>query len=377
MKRTETFIFAGGGTGGHLYPAVALAEKIKSAKPGCHIHFVGTARGIESRVVPELGYPLHRIVVRGFARQLTLKNLLAPFALVWSVLQCILLFVKIRPTAVIGTGGYVSGPVLFVAGLLRTPSVIQEQNSYPGVTTRMLAKVVDRVHLSFEESKQFFKCSQKLVVTGNPVREFDLAKDKKKIRKKLNLDTDAPTLLITGGSQGAHAINVVVMECLHQLLEETPLQVIWSTGRADLQIVQNKAAPFQDRVKVFEFITNMEDVMIAADLILARAGALTLAEITLCGLPAILVPYPFAAANHQERNARALQQVGAAVVLLQHELTNDVLLNTLKDLLRHPAKMTQMSRAAKQAAFPNAAADIVQSIFELIESRQAGVRHES
>jgi UDP-N-acetylglucosamine--N-acetylmuramyl-(pentapeptide) pyrophosphoryl-undecaprenol N-acetylglucosamine transferase len=372
----ETYIFAGGGTGGHLYPAVALADKLKELRPDCSIHFVGTARGIESRVLPDLGYSLHLITVRGVVRSFTLKNLLAPFALLWSLLQCVVLLIKIKPTAVIGTGGYVSGPVLFVAGILNIPSLIQEQNSYPGATTRLLANVVDRIHVSFEDSKKYFKRTEKLVVSGNPVRKFDLSRDKNLAREKLGLATEAPTLLITGGSQGAHAINKVMLQSLEHLMSETPLQVIWSTGKSDEQRVLQETARFGTRILAAPYFSDMEYVLSAADLIVARSGALTLAELTLYGLPSILVPYPFAAANHQETNARTLQESGAAIVVLQDSLTAELMSATLKDLLADPEKLASMKLAAAAAAFPDATNDIVESILEIVKAKKTGGHRE-
>ena len=178
MAERKTYIFAGGGTGGHLYPAIAIAQQIKEDRPDAHIRFVGTVRGLENRVIPELGFPLSRIAVRGMVRSLTLKNLLVPFVLIYSLLQCLVLLLKHKPNAVIGTGGYVSGPVLFVASLLRIPTLIQEQNSTPGATTRLLSRVVKRVHISFETSRRYFKNQDKLLLTGNPVRKFNLSKSR-------------------------------------------------------------------------------------------------------------------------------------------------------------------------------------------------------
>jgi len=377
MQNSEKYIFAGGGTGGHLYPAIAIAVRLQQLHPDCEIHFVGTSRGIESRVVPELNFPLHLISVRGLVRSFTLKNVLVPFMLMWSVLQCAVLLLKIRPVAVIGTGGYVSGPVLFVAGFLRFPTIIQEQNSYPGATTRLLSMFVTRVHLSFEESKKYFKNKKKLVVSGNPVRQFDLSMDKSKAREKLGLSPDRPTLLVTGGSQGAHAINEALLGCLDQLMAETSLQLIWSTGKGDVEHVQKITKSFGARIFAAAFISNMEEAYAAADLAMARAGALSLAEITLCGLPSVLIPYPFAAANHQQTNAESLRQSGAAVVIRQDELTPELLLAALKELLSNPEKMAAMKKAAANAAFPKATDDLVRSIFKTAKIENPGDGYES
>lgn len=365
----ETYLFAGGGTGGHLYPAVALAQELKQVRPSADIHFVGTARGIESRVIPALGFPLHLIAVRGVRRSLTPVNLLVPFVLLWSLLQCIVLLNKLRPAAVIGTGGYVSGPVLLTAALVRFPTLIQEQNSYPGVTTRLLARLASRVHISFEESRRFFS-NHKLVLSGNPVRSFQKNLKPTQARKKLGLQPDQETLLVFGGSQGAQALNTALLDCLNDVLAQTDLQVLWSTGGADFESVQQAVRPFGDRVRVFAFISDMESAYRASTLAVARAGALTLAELTVCGLPSILVPYPFAAANHQETNARALEAAGAVLVILQRDLTPRRLSEMIYDLMKDGEKRVGMAEAALQAAFPKATQEIVHSILSLTQFKE-------
>lgn len=376
MMTREKYIIAGGGTGGHLYPAIAIAARIRQLHPDCEIHFVGTSRGIESSVVPQLDYPLHLISVRGVVRSFTLKNALVPFLLIRSLLQCAILLLKIRPAAVIGTGGYVSGPVLFVAGLLRFPTIIQEQNSCPGATTRLLSVFASRVHISFEESKKYFKKRKKVIVSGNPVRQFDMTMDKNKAREKLGLSPDKPTLLVTGGSQGAHAVNEALLGCLEQLMAETSLQLIWSTGKIDADKVGKITERYGARVLAAPFINNMEEAYAAADFVLARAGALSIAEITLCALPSVLIPYPFAAANHQQTNAEALQKSGAAEVILQKNLTPQLLLAVLKELLSNPEKMAAMKKAAANAAFPNATDDLVESIFNIAKIENRDDRYE-
>jgi UDP-N-acetylglucosamine--N-acetylmuramyl-(pentapeptide) pyrophosphoryl-undecaprenol N-acetylglucosamine transferase len=362
----ETYLFAGGGTGGHLYPAIALVEGLKQVRPNSDIHFVGTPRGIESRVIPALGFPLHLIAVRGLRRSLTPANLLVPFVLFWSFLQCSALLIKLRPAVVIGTGGYVSGPVLLTAALLRFPTLIQEQNSYPGVTTRLLARLVSRVHISFEESRRFFS-NRRIYLSGNPVRSFETTLAPKQARIKLGLQPERQTLLVFGGSQGAQALNAALLGCLKDVLAQTDLQILWSTGKTDFETVQRAVQSFSDRVRVFNFISDMESAYRASSLAVARAGALTLAELTVCGLPSILVPYPFAAANHQETNARALEAAGAALVILQQELTPHRLSEMICELTEDREKRAGMAKSALQAAFPNATREIVNSILNLTE----------
>ena len=348
-----------------MYPALALAQELKRRRPYATVHFVGTRRGLEKRVVPDLGYPLHLIAVRGVARRTFLKNILVPLVLFWSLVQSFVLMVRFRPAAVIGTGGYVSGPVLFMASLLRFPTLIQEQNSYPGATTRLLAPRAQRVHLSFEESQVYFQKKDNIRITGNPVRPFDTDGNKQEARRAFRLDPDRLTVLIFGGSQGARALNTVLLDCLDDLIKLSDVQFIWSAGLFDADVVQRKAAKWQERVWTGSFIKDMATAYSAADLVVSRAGALTLAEVTLCGLPSILIPLPSAAANHQVTNAQALQESGAARVILQQELTPDVLRDAVLHLLADEAERLRMAAAAREAAFPQATQNIVDSILEI------------
>lgn len=359
------FLFAGGGTGGHLYPALAIAQLLEKTVQECEIHFVGTKKGIENRVIPGYGYPLHLISVRGVSRKLTLANGAVPFRVLWSLVQCGRILHKIKPAAVVGTGGYVSGPVLFMASLFGYPTLIQEQNSYPGVTTRLLAKKVKRVHLSFEESKKYFKKQSNLVISGNPVRDFKITLSKEKARQHFNLDTEKPTLLVFGGSQGAVAINRAVLDALEKLMHDTKVQIIWSTGTTGFQEVKEKITKYSNRIWVSDYIDDMEKAYAACDLVISRAGAMALAEITICGLPSILIPYPFAAAGHQVANARSLEKSGAAVVIVEKDLDGYLLAKEVSRLLGDSEALKKMQQAAVRAAFPNATTEIVQSVLEI------------
>lgn len=365
----KKFVFAGGGTGGHLYPAIALAQELQRRLPTAAVHFVGTARGIEARVIPQHGFPLHLIAVRGARRSSAPANLLLPFVLAFSLLQSLILLIRLRPAAVIGTGGYVSGPVLLTAALLGLPTIIQEQNSRPGVTTRMLARIASRVHISFDVSRRWFR-GRRLWLSGNPVRAFDPSISPAQARTRFGLSPQRMTLLVFGGSQGAQALNAAVLGSLSELFARVDLQVLWSTGKGDFAHISKAVEPFGERVRVLPFIDDMEGAYRAADLAVTRSGALTLAELTLCGLPAVLVPFPYAAANHQEANARALEACGAALVILQKSLTPNVLTETVGALLCDAHRRARMSEAAKKAAFPHAARDIVDSILEVTERKE-------
>lgn len=367
VRAKNVFLFAGGGTGGHLYPAIAIAEAIRRQQPESEIHFVGTSKGLENTVIPQHGYPLHRIAVRGFSRVNLLQNFSVPFRLFWSLAQCCSILRRLKPCIVIGTGGYVSGPMLFMARTKGYPTLIQEQNSYPGVTTRLLSRWVDRVHVSFQDSLQYLPRKERVMLTGNPVRNFDLNISKENARKFFTLLPDRITLFIFGGSQGAQTINRAFSAILDRLMRETDLQILWSTGRLGHEDAERQAQSWSDRIKAMPFIHEMEKAYAAADLCIARAGAITLAEITLFGLPSILIPYPFAAANHQHINALALHSAGAAQVIPETELSPQKLFENILDLINDPGRRAQMGAAARRAAFPGAADQIVSSIFELAE----------
>ena len=361
----RVFLFAGGGTGGHLFPAIAIAQKIRQEMKNSEIEFVGTKQGLEYRVIPKLGYRIHYISVRGLRRKLTPSNVLVPFRLVLSFIQCAAILRRVRPCAVIGTGGYVSGPMLFMASRLGYPTVVQEQNSYPGVTTRLLARWVDRVHLSFEASRAFFRNQSNLFVTGNPVRDFARDMTREQARARFQLTPERPVVLVFGGSQGALAINRAMLGALDEVMASTPIQLLWSTGPIGYEEVKAGAEKYADRIRVYEFIEDMGAAYAASDLAVCRAGATTLAEITVCGLPAILIPYPYAAAGHQEANARTLEAAGAARVVLEKELSGKLLAKEIEDFFRTPDLGAKMSEAARSASFPNATSEIVRSIFEV------------
>ena len=366
-------LFAGGGTGGHLYPAIAIAEELERRFPDVEIHFVGTRLGLEARVVPALGYHLHWNAIRGLRRRLSFENLLLPFRIILSSLQCLRLLHQVGPRAVVGTGGYVSGPTLFFSAILGIPTLIQEQNSFPGATTRLLAHIVDRVHLSFEESRKYFRSQKRLRVNGNPVRTLVSGISRSEARKRLGLDPNRNTLLAFGGSQGAHAINQSMIKAVAQIIDRTSAQIIWGTGRMDYAEVITATKGFGQRVKVLEYIDDMQLAYTACDLVLCRSGASTLAEITLYGLPSILIPYPYATAGHQEANARTLEKLGAAVVVLQRELKAKSLADMVIELLDDKERRIKMGRAATAVSHPHAARDIVDSLLELISSSNTNI----
>ncbi|MFQ5649142.1 MAG: undecaprenyldiphospho-muramoylpentapeptide beta-N-acetylglucosaminyltransferase [bacterium] len=358
-------VFAGGGTGGHLYPAVALAQEFTRKRPA-EILFIGTSYGIENKVMPKLPYKFKTIWMRGLHRREILSNLLFPVRLLVSLLQCSAIFRAFRPQVVIGTGGYVSGPALMMAVLLGIPTVIQEQNSYPGLVNRLLGKRVRQVHVTFEDSKRYFQGQPNIFVSGNPVRADLTGRESKMARSKFHLSDGKTTLFIFGGSQGAHAINQTVLESLARLLEIKELQILWATGPGDWDEVSTRCRELGERISCHAYLDDMASAYAAADFVLCRSGASALAEIALCGLPAILVPLPTAAAGHQEFNARSVEKAGAGVVILQQHLTAEVLVRTVTDFVRHAKKRRVLSQAASKLARPQAAREIIERILSIV-----------
>jgi UDP-N-acetylglucosamine--N-acetylmuramyl-(pentapeptide) pyrophosphoryl-undecaprenol N-acetylglucosamine transferase len=318
LVKTARIILAGGGTGGHLYPAIAIADRLSELlqdRAKVEIILVGTKRGLEYRIKDSLQYPLHLINVRGIARRLSLQNLLVPFNIVGSLLKARALLKQFSPHLVIGTGGYVSWPVLRAASSRGIPTALQEQNSFPGITTRQLAPRADRIYLGFGKAQEYFKTSGKVLVTGNPVRPSISGGNRLSALREFQLDPNKKTILVLGGSQGAHTINQAVLHGLQHGLLPEGCQLLWQTGKRDYTEVTAQAGEKASGHSLFPFENRMELVYAAADLAIARAGAITLAELEACAVPALLVPYPFAAGDHQRKNAEESVRLGFATMI--------------------------------------------------------------
>ena len=374
---TARIVFAGGGTGGHLFPAIAIADRITELvqnKMTVDIAFVGTKRGLEYRMRESLGYPLHLIHVRGIARSFTLKNLLVPFILIGALVQSMLLLRKLSPDVVVGTGGYVSWPVLKVAAFRKIVSVLQEQNSFPGITTRRLAQRAERIYLGFERAREHLRTKGKIIVTGNPVRASVVNGSRSEAIKAFGLDPEKKTILVLGGSQGARTVNKAVLASLEKTQLPAEYQLLWQTGKRDYKEVTARSGRKVTGCALFPFADRMDLVYAAADLAIARAGALTLAELTACGLPSILIPYPFAAGDHQRKNAADLVAQKMAVIIDDKDLRAVDLLDEAVALHRSE-RFQQMKRTitewnhGRRPAAEVIAEDIVNLICEV---RKAG-----
>ena len=351
---TLRLLIAGGGTGGHLFPGVAIAEELRARHPDAVIRFVGTKRGIEARVLPELGWDLELIEVSGLKTVGALgavRGLLRLPRALWQARRVVKAF---APDAVIGVGGYASGPVVLMARLAGVPTAICEQNSIPGFTNKILGRVVRTVFLSFAESKRFFR-PKKIVMSGNPVRR-DL------VQKLLAADStprDRVHVLVCGGSQGAVAVNELASAALVELAKTCDLGITHQTGEKDLEATRQRYAAGGVAAACHAFIKDMATAYQGADVIIGRAGATTVAELAIAGKPAVFIPYPFAADNHQEINAREMADAGAALMFRQSELTADKLADALRPLIADRVMRERMGAQMKALAKPAAAATVV------------------
>jgi UDP-N-acetylglucosamine--N-acetylmuramyl-(pentapeptide) pyrophosphoryl-undecaprenol N-acetylglucosamine transferase len=366
-------ILAGGKTGGHIFPAVAMAEEFKRRHPENKVIFVGTEDGLESKIVPKYGFKLIFICARGLKRKVSLKNIGLPYYVLKSLYQSLRILNEERPDLVVGTGGYVSFPVVFSARLKNIPTLIQEQNSYPGVSTRLLAFLVDRVCLSYLSSRDYFLTKGKLKVIGNPVRAEIVSANRYEALRKFNLVPNKKTIFVFGGSQGAHAINQAILDGIDFLPESW--QLLWQTGENDFVFVSEKVKDKKVKCAVLPFIEDMRSAYAASDLVISRAGALTLAEICACGKPSLLIPYPFATADHQRYNAEALQKEGAAEMILQKDLTPELLAGKLSSLLSDEERLKRMAEQSKKMGKPEATSLLVNEMESLLKKKEKS--HES
>lgn len=363
-------IVSGGGTGGHIYPAVTIANQIKEKQTDAEIIFVGTREGLESEIVPRYGYPIEFIEVAGFQRKLSLDTIKSAFKLLAGLIDALKLIRRIKPDLVVGTGGYVCGPVLFLAALQGIPTCIQEQNAMPGVTNKILAHFVKKVFLGYQEAGKYFGGNSEKLFTGNPIRKEILEISRTAAVEKLKLDPAKKTILVSGGSRGARSINDAMALVETTLAGRNDVQVIHITGETGYEKFVGqveKNVLMSDNIKVFRYMHDMPLALAAADIAVFRAGAIGLAELMARGIPSILVPYPYATANHQEYNARAVAGAGAAVVILDKELTGENLLKQIEGLLADESRLQKMKNAAKALGRPEAAEDIARKVLALLK----------
>ncbi len=353
------FIFCGGGTGGHLFPGIAIALAIRKKAPDSAILFIGTRRGLEETVLPSYGFEFRPVKSAGFKNLGLMKKLKALFLLPLGIFEGLAMIKSFKPNVVIGLGSYSALPIMVAGILKRIRRVIQEQNSIPGLTNRLLAPFAHKIFISFETTAHHFP-TNKTVLTGNPIREGLCS------GREERPDRHTTHLLVLGGSLGAHFINTLCMSILPDLLAKHPrLEVILQTGKQDLPAAQKAFEKYGDRVRVEAFIEDMKSVYRKASFVIARAGATTLAELAACGLPAILIPFPYAANNHQMENARYYASRGGAILMPQSEITEDTFRKTLEDLLINPEKIRTMAAKMKALGRPEAAESIAATLLSL------------
>ncbi len=364
-------LIAGGGTGGHINPGLAIAKYIAEKNPSAEITFVGTKKGLETKLVPREGFTLETITVRGFRRRISLDTVLALKELVQSFFEASRLIKKLKPDIVIGTGGYVCGPVLYVAAKKGIPTLIHESNAFPGVTNRLLEKHVNYVAISFKDAGKYFKNKNKLVHTGNPVRQELLNSDRQAALKNLGIVEGKPLIVAMGGSRGARKINETIAEMLNTHFKGE-FNLIFATGEAQFEDINLSVCldeKYKKMVKVVPYIYDVAQVYTASDLMICRAGAITVSELQTMGTPSILIPSPYVTANHQEHNARSLEKDGGAVVILENELNADLLYNQICSLISNRDVLKKMSVAATRNRITDSAEKIYALIQELLEPK--------
>ncbi len=350
------FIISGGGTGGHIFPAIAIANALKKQHPEAEFLFVGAEGKMEMEKVPQAGYEIMGLPIRGIQRKLSLRNLSVPFRLFISLIKAYSIIRKFRPDAVIGVGGYASAAVLYVASFKKIKSYIQEQNSFPGMTNKMLANRVHKIFVAFENMDKYFP-KEKILLKGNPVRReiIEASKNAGEARKQFQLDPERLTILAVGGSLGAKTINESVLNCF-PLLEKHNVQLLWQTGKHGYQKYAQRVPDQNHRVRVQPFISNMADAYAAADIIISRAGAISVTEIAVLNKPAILIPSPNVAEDHQTKNAKALSEHEAAL-LIPDKVAREELPIQLEKLVQNKEQLAHLKDNLK-LVFSNAKADL-------------------
>lgn len=370
-------LFAGGGTGGHINPALAVAGYIKSRRPDTKISFIGNSSGMEAKLVPEAGYDFYGIKVAGFQRKINFtnikRNIYAFYHMFTSSAESSRLLKELKPDIVMGTGGYVSGPVLRKAAKMGIRTAIQEQNAFPGVTTKVLSQMVDRVMLAMPEAEKYLNPKNPVIVTGNPIRDEILMADKAKSRRALGLD-ERPMILSFGGSLGAKRLNETIADVMQWHYKDAKYYHFHATGKFGIEwmpdLLEQKGVILKDnpQIHVQEYINNMDVLMSAADLVICRAGAITLSELQALGKASILIPSPNVAENHQYHNAMALANRGAAVVFEEKDLNSAAIIEKISEILNNKETLKKMEKASFSGAILDSNEKIYNVLMDLYRS---------
>ena len=360
-------IISGGGTGGHIYPALAIAEALKKSHKDVDILYIGTEDSLEAELVPKHGFNFKTIRVKSLPRKINMKLFISMKELLLGIKDSRRIIKDFKPDMVIGTGGYVCGPIVYAAKKMKIPALIHEQNAYPGITNKILSRYVDKVLITFEESKKYFKFSDRVVITGNPIREEILSIDKKQAYKKLDIKEDQPLVLSFGGSGGQESLNDSFFDIIKN--NNVNFQLIHVTGKVHYKDFIGKLKKdridLKENIRIMPYLYNMPEALNTADLIVTSAGAITLSEISALGLPAILVPKSYTAENHQVYNAKTFENNGAALVILEKDLKWDDLLKKIEDLLNNEDRLKIMSRNSRKMGNNDSTGLILREIHKL------------
>lgn len=363
-------LFAGGGTAGHVNPALAIAGYIKEHHPDAKISYIGTKKGIEARLVPDAGFDFYTIDVSGFQRKISIenigRNISAAVKVITSSVASKRLLKELKPDVVVGTGGYVSGPVLREATKLGIKTAIHEQNAFPGVTTKMLANKVDRVMLAMQAAQKHLSLNKKPYITGNPVRTALIRVSKDEAKKALKMDS-RPVILSFGGSLGARFVNEAVCDLIKWHNGTGKFYHIHGSGKAGYNSVLEKLSDItlSEEIKIREYIDDMQLCMAAADLVICRAGAITLSELQMCSKPSVLIPSPYVAENHQFHNAMSLKNIGAAELIEEKKLTGQKLIEVVSSLIENKPRLEEMAKKARESAISDSNERIYKVIMDL------------
>lgn len=363
-------VIAAAGTGGHINPGIAIANKIKEEDKNSKVLFIGTNRGLENDLVPRAGYELKTVNAYGIERKLTVQNFKRLYSTIKSIKEAKKILTEFKADVVIGTGGYICMPVILAANKLKIPTLLHESNAFPGVAVRLLSKKVNTVLVGFEDAKLRLKKAKNVVVTGNPtkIKKQNLTSNQKEeIIRSIGLNTNKPIVLVFGGSQGAKSINESFINIIKNK-KNKEYQIIWAAGPSQYEEIKEKLNDDNininniENVKIVPYIYNMEEIMNVVDLVVCRSGAMTITEISIVGKPAIFIPFPFATENHQEYNAKVLEKVGAAEIILDKELNANILDKKIKEIVISKEKVIKMGENANKCATKNVTNNIYQEV---------------
>lgn len=368
-------IIAAAQTGGHINPGIAIANKIKKENKRAKIMFIGTTRGLENDLVPRAGYELKTIEAYGLNRKISAQNIKNMFRTLKGLKEAKTIVKEFNPDIVIGTGGFICGPVLMAAKKYKIPTILHESNAFPGVAVKLLSKKVDTILLGFEDAKKRLPKAKNIVVTGTPtkIKKVELSEEQKeKMIKELGLDKNLPIVLVFGGSQGAKSINSTLIDIIKNK-SNTNYQIVWASGPKQYNVIKDNLKELKinidkiKNIKVIPYIYNMEEMMNLADIIISRSGAMTITEIAITGKPAIFIPFPFATENHQEYNARVLVNEGAANIILDKDLNAESLTSTLNEMLKDKTSLLKMGQNAQKIAIKDVEDKIFNEIKQLVK----------